>query len=220
MARTKQMARMSTGDMAPSKVIARLAEAQRGPVFRDHNGYRKRRRCRIVVQELDEWQHGKPHGQGKETYLDGAVIVVCHDGAWQDGKPHGQGTMTAANGCGAVYDGQGKYQGEYHGQGKYTYPGGGVYEGEWRGGKRHGQGKKTYPDGDVYEGEWRDGRLIGFSDATLGKRFVGHVSDEAFAEEAERRGYKRQRGAGAAAGAETAGSGGAAAPEPAATAAM
>ena len=32
----------------------------------------------------------------------------------------------------------------------------GVYEGEWKDGKRHGRGTEKYADGNVYEGEYKD----------------------------------------------------------------
>lgn len=38
--------------------------------------------------------------------------------------------------------------------GKYVYPDGSVYEGEWRGGKAHGRGTLMYSTGDRYAGEW------------------------------------------------------------------
>lgn len=37
---------------------------------------------------------------------------------------------------------------------RFVFPDGkGVYDGHWRGCKRHGQGKFTFANGDVYEGE-------------------------------------------------------------------
>ena len=38
------------------------------------------------------------------------------------------------------------------GRGKFTYPHGEKYEGEWEKGKYHGQGTMTYPDGSMYVG--------------------------------------------------------------------
>ena len=43
------------------------------------------------------------------------------------------------------------------GRGKYIYPHGGKYEGDWRNGEYNGQGTLTYPNGDKYAGEWKDG---------------------------------------------------------------
>jgi len=44
------------------------------------------------------------------------------------------------------------------GRGKYIYPHGGKYEGDWRNGKYQGQGTLTYPNGDKYVGEFKDGK--------------------------------------------------------------
>ena len=43
------------------------------------------------------------------------------------------------------------------GRGKYTYPHGDKYEGEWKNGEFHGQGTYTSPDGSKFEGEFKDG---------------------------------------------------------------
>jgi hypothetical protein len=44
------------------------------------------------------------------------------------------------------------------GKGKYTYPDGRKYEGEWLQEERSGQGTLTFPDGSKYEGQWLDGK--------------------------------------------------------------
>ena len=44
-----------------------------------------------------------------------------------------------------------KVNDEMTGTGKMTYVQGGVYDGEWKSGKRHGQGKMKFSDGDVYQ---------------------------------------------------------------------
>ena len=43
------------------------------------------------------------------------------------------------------------------GRGKYIYPHGGKYEGDWRNGKYHGQGTWTQSWGSKSVGEWKDG---------------------------------------------------------------
>ena len=45
------------------------------------------------------------------------------------------------------------------GHGKYTYPHGDKYEGEWKNGEFHGQGTYTSPDGSKYEGEYKNGEI-------------------------------------------------------------
>jgi len=37
---------------------------------------------------------------------------------------------------------------------KITMRNGGTYEGEWLKGKRDGKGKYIWPDGSYYEGDW------------------------------------------------------------------
>jgi antitoxin component YwqK of YwqJK toxin-antitoxin module len=44
--------------------------------------------------------------------------------------------------------------GKPHGQGKYWFADGGIYEGTWKDGLRHGHGKQWYKDGRIYEGNW------------------------------------------------------------------
>ncbi|OLP98882.1 hypothetical protein AK812_SmicGene18630 [Symbiodinium microadriaticum] len=43
-----------------------------------------------------------------------------------------------------------------HGQGKFKWTNGRVYEGEWQLGKQHGQGALTV-EGKVTKGEWKSG---------------------------------------------------------------
>ena len=57
---------------------------------------------------------------------------------------------------GGWYEGEYK-DGEYHGQGIYSYPDGSKYEGKWKDGEKHGQGILTSPGGNKYVGkiqEW------------------------------------------------------------------
>ena len=55
------------------------------------------------------------------------------------------------------------------GLGKYTYPHGEKYEGEWKTGKYHGQGTYTYPNGGKYVGGWKDNKQHGQGTLTIGK---------------------------------------------------
>jgi hypothetical protein len=41
-----------------------------------------------------------------------------------------------------------------HGKGKFTWPDGRKYEGEYINDKKHGFGIFTFKDGRIYEGEW------------------------------------------------------------------
>ena len=65
------------------------------------------------------------------------------------------------------------------GRGKYTYPLGEKYEGEWKNGEYHGQGTFTLPDGEKYEGEWKNGEYHGQGTETWsdGQKYVGKWKD-------------------------------------------
>ena len=111
---------------------------------------------------------GKRHGQGKYTYLDGAV----YEGEWRDGKRHGQGKETSA---GRRLLRRRVADGKRHGQGKYTYRTAPSTTAS-REGKRHGQGKHTFPDGAFYDGQWQDDKRHGRGAIIDGNdQFVGIV---------------------------------------------
>jgi len=68
-----------------------------------------------------------------------------------------------ANRCPYIYDDESvKTANE---DGIYRYDGG-VYEGEWKDGKKHGRGRYKSADGDVYEGCYKDDNLYGQCTAT------------------------------------------------------
>eukprot|EP00438_Fugacium_kawagutii_P002143 Skav218493 [mRNA] locus=scaffold538:1344458:1348152:- [translate_table: standard] len=48
-----------------------------------------------------------------------------------------------------------------NGHGRFRWPDGRTYTGNYRNGLRHGQGKFNWPDGRSYEGEWEDGKQHG-----------------------------------------------------------
>ena len=50
---------------------------------------------------------------------------------------------------------------KFHGNGKYVYKNGDIYEGEWKNGKKEGKGTLCYSNGDKYEGEWKRGKREG-----------------------------------------------------------
>ena len=61
---------------------------------------------------------------------------------------------------------KGEYEGElkdgnYHGQGTYTWKVGDEYKGEWKDGKRTGLGTYTWKSGAKYKGEFKDGKKHG-----------------------------------------------------------
>ena len=49
-----------------------------------------------------------------------------------------------------------------HGRGKYVFPNGNTYEGQYEAGVRHGKGKFTYANGGVYTGGFASGKKNGF----------------------------------------------------------
>ena len=62
-----------------------------------------------------------------------------------------------------------------HGRGSDTFASGHRYSGEFQDGQRHGQGTYTFPNGESYVGEWREGKRHGFGTNTFpdGERHVG-----------------------------------------------
>ncbi|KAL8168178.1 hypothetical protein V2J09_009677 [Rumex salicifolius] len=58
------------------------------------------------------------------------------------------------------------------GSGKYVWPDGCIYDGEWRRGMRHGHGKLHFPSGAIYEGEFSGGYMHGDGSYT----WPGHLT--------------------------------------------
>lgn len=55
-----------------------------------------------------------------------------------------------------------KLNGQRHGQGKFYYQDGGLYDGEWKQNKMDGYGKLYYQSGKLaYEGNWREDKFYG-----------------------------------------------------------
>ena len=65
------------------------------------------------------------------------------------------------------------------GRGKYIYPNGEKYVGEWKNGKFCGQGTYTFPDGRMYVGELKNRKYNGQGTFTLpdGTKYVGEYKD-------------------------------------------
>ena len=66
-----------------------------------------------------------------------------------------------------------------NGQGTYSFPNGGKYEGVWRDGGKYGQGTLTFPNGEKYEGVWKDGLISGQGTYTHpdGIKYEGEYKD-------------------------------------------
>ena len=55
-----------------------------------------------------------------------------------------------------------KYNGQRHGEGKFYYQDGGLYDGQWKKNKMDGFGKLYYQSGKLaYEGYWREDKFYG-----------------------------------------------------------
>ena len=98
----------------------------------------------------------------KNCDLEQTFYKYEYKGELKDGKKHGQGTQTYYNG--AKYEGEWMND-MMHGQGTYTYPktydGGAKYEGEWMYDMKHGQGTFTYTNGTIKKGLWENGEFVG-----------------------------------------------------------
>ena len=66
------------------------------------------------------------------------------------------------------------------GQGKYTYPNGESYVGDWKKGEFHGKGTYTSPDEGKYEGKFKSGNRDGKGIITTldGCKFVGKFKND------------------------------------------
>ena len=139
--------------------------------------------CGFATHELTSgaiyegnWLNGKPHGEGKLTWVD----QTYHEGSFTDGKRNGYGTCVKKWGTmkgqwtdnkmngqgemsflkGAIYQGN-FYNSRAHGQGTLTFPDGTVHTGEFVCGLRQGQGTTHYKDGTVASGEWTADAMTG-----------------------------------------------------------
>ena len=59
------------------------------------------------------------------------------------------------------YIGDRNFNGKAHGNGRYTFDNGDVYEGDWVDDIMVGKGKFISADGNVYEGDWVDDKMTG-----------------------------------------------------------
>lgn len=92
-----------------------------------------------------------------------------YEGEWRlfEGKKvkHGQGKIVFPGATSGTH-GQEEYVGEWqddkmHGQGRFVFTSGSVYEGEWANGKMSGFGRMVYANGTTYEGTWLDNIMHG-----------------------------------------------------------
>ncbi len=104
-----------------------------------------------------------------------------YSGAFLNGKFHGFGVVDVLHPSakGQKYVGEFK-DGEYNGQGTYTFLNGNKYVGQYKDGKRNGQGTYTFADGEKYVGEFKDGKFNGLGTNTFlnGNKYVGEFKDD------------------------------------------
>ena len=107
-----------------------------------------------TVEKYDgEWKNNLKHGIGKMTYSKAGV----YNGFWENGRRHGEGVFTYSNQD--IYSGWWKF-GEKEGTACYTFANGMKLYGEWWSGAIT-KGKWIYPNGMYYEGEFENNKPKG-----------------------------------------------------------
>jgi len=98
-------------------------------------------------------------------------------GQWKDGDFHGQGTWTYESG--EKYVGEWKF-GKRSGQGTEIFPSGMKYVGEFKNDKRNGQGTQTFKSGMKYVGEFKNDLRNGQGTETFknGWKYVGEFEND------------------------------------------
>ena len=121
-----------------------------------------------------EWSKNRKHGIGRMFYYKNGAEDGNYNGFWENGRRHGEGVFHYKNGD--IYSGWWKH-GEKEGTGTYTfkstgmklfgereegsikngkwiYPNGMFYEGQFDNNKPKGQGKWVFKNGNTLEGEY------------------------------------------------------------------
>ena len=107
-----------------------------------------------TVEKYDgEWKENRKHGIGRMTY----AKTGEYNGFWENGKRHGKGVFKYTNGD--VYSGWWKF-GEKEGTGCYTFSNGMKLFGNWVNGSMS-DGKWIYPNGMYYEGQFENNKPKG-----------------------------------------------------------
>jgi len=99
----------------------------------------------------------------------------ANDGPGQESSKTRGGPGTGLIGTGA-YEGEKSADGKRHGVGKYIFPDGRVYYGQWANGKMAGTGEMKWPNGQLYKGEYHDDRRSGFGEVSWpdGRSYKGN----------------------------------------------
>lgn len=100
-----------------------------------------------------------------------AMAVEIHKPAMKGRRGRAGALVDKRGRATLVYPGDGVYEGEYRdgkkeGKGKFWYVEGTVYEGTWKDDMKHGGGKETYSDGATYEGRFQEGSRHGHGTLT------------------------------------------------------
>jgi hypothetical protein len=92
-------------------------------------------------------------------------------GDWKNGKPHGQGKFVYPNGD--TFEGQ-FVSSNRHGLGTYQFKDGRQYIGGWSRNKQHGKGVFNHPNGASFRGVWNSGTAVYESrEKPSGEKYVG-----------------------------------------------
>lgn len=100
-----------------------------------------------VMTYEGEFRYGTMCGSGTAKYHNGSAYV----GEWSKGKYHGEGVFTDPT-TDIRYQGE-WHNGKRHGQGQYTSANE-SYIGEWKADKKHGLGQLTFPGKGLFKGQW------------------------------------------------------------------
>jgi hypothetical protein len=101
-----------------------------------------------------EWRQNRKHGIGKMTYNGKGE----YQGYWENGRRHGEGVFTYPNGD--VYSGWWRF-GEKEGTGTYSSKSTKMkMYGDWENGEMK-QGRWEYPNGVFFEGEFENNKPSG-----------------------------------------------------------
>ena len=120
---------------------------------------------------IGQWLNGKKHGKGyiRNSEEKNLIEVFYNNDKRQekegksfnkDGNVYNRNNQGIIKGVEYSQKGIVKYEGEmingvYNGNGKYIYPNGEIYIGQWSNGKRHGKGILYYDNGKIaYEGDF------------------------------------------------------------------
>ena len=100
-----------------------------------------------VGEYYGHWENGQRHGEGVMIYINQDV----YSGQWKAGKKEGPGTYV-------FFETGMKYVGTYKGgqivTGKWLYPNGSYFEGNFDNNKPKGRGKWNFENGNVVEGDY------------------------------------------------------------------